>query len=690
MRIKELAKHSALQLYIERHLGVNNRSEKVAHDRPKNAVLDRPGNIVHDKSRNVVNDRSEKVAHDRPKNAVLDRPGNIVHDKSRNVVNDRSEKVAHDRPKNAVLDRPGNIVLDKSRNVVNDRSQKVAHDRPKNAVLDGPGNVVHDKLRNVNDRPLNIASNRLGNVNVVSENVSKEQLFVWPWIGVVGNIATEFKNGKRIGESGANLRDEFTRKGFHPTKVHPLWNRYGHSGFAIVEFTKDWEGFTNAVNFERSFEAEHCGKRDYYISRNRGNKLYGWVARDDDYFSKTIIGDYLQKNGDLQSVSGKQAEEERKTSLLVFNLDNTLKVKNETLEQVRSKYDDVNVFLNRVINEKEVMIESYNNEMKKMQQETRKDWEKIYVAHEKARLDLHVQSKILEDREKDLQRCQVQNENERKKLYLEKKNNEMAMMEQNKADERVLHLAEEHKKEKEKMHKKILELQKKLDAKQTLELDIQQLKGALQVMKHIGEGDYEEKKKKDAIKVELEDKEEELEVLEELLQTLVVKERKTNDELQDARKELMHWLGKTHSYRAIIGVKRMGELDGKPFVGAARRKFSDDEADVRAVELCSQYEAYLRDPSWFPFKVLTDKKGEKAKEILDEEDEKLRTLKEEYGDEVYRAVTTALLELNEYNPSGRYPLPEIWNSKEGRRASLKEGVSYLIRQWKVKVSKRKR
>jgi len=75
-------------------------------------------------------------------------------------------------------------------------------------------------------------------------------------------------------------------------------------------------------------------------------------------------------------------------------------------------------------------------------------------------------------------------------------------------------------------------------------------------------------------------------------------------------------------------------------------------------------------------------------EILDEEDEKLKTLKEEFGDEVYGTVATALMEMNEYNPSGRYPIPEIWNSKEGRKASLKEGVSYIIRQWKV--SKRKK
>lgn len=71
-----------------------------------------------------------------------------------------------------------------------------------------------------------------------------------------------------------------------------------------------------------------------------------------------------------------------------------------------------------------------------------------------------------------------------------------------------------------------------------MELQIEQLKGAAQVMEHMGR-DTETQKKMDSIVEELKEKEEELEDLEALTQTLVVKERKCNDELQDARKELI-------------------------------------------------------------------------------------------------------------------------------------------------------
>lgn len=67
---------------------------------------------------------------------------------------------------------------------------------------------------------------------------------------------------------------------------------------------------------------------------------------------------------------------------------------------------------------------------------------------------------------------------------------------------------------------------------------------------------------------------------------------------------------------------------------------------------------------------------------------KLKGLKTQWGENAYKAVADALLELNEYNPSGRYPVSELWNSKKGRRASLKEIMGYIIKQWRTHKRKK--
>ncbi|MCL7040088.1 hypothetical protein MKW94_006939, partial [Papaver nudicaule] len=56
------------------------------------------------------------------------------------------------------------------------------------------------------------------------------------------------------------------------------------------------------------------------------------------------------------------------------------------------------------------------------------------------------------------------------------------------------------------------------------------------------------------------------------------------------------------SVRALIGVKRMGELESKPFHEACKRKFGNgsDEGTM----MCSTWEEYLRDPDWHPYKII--------------------------------------------------------------------------------------
>ena len=66
------------------------------------------------------------------------------------------------------------------------------------------------------------------------------------------------------------------------------------------------------------------------------------------------------------------------------------------------------------------------------------------------------------------------------------------------------------------------------------------------------------------------------------------------------------------------------------------------------------------------------------KEIIDEEDDMLKNLKREYGEQVYNAVTVALNERNEYNLYGRNPEPELWNFNENRRATLKEVALHIV------------
>jgi len=73
-------------------------------------------------------------------------------------------------------------------------------------------------------------------------------------------------------------------------------------------------------------------------------------------------------------------------------------------------------------------------------------------------------------------------------------------------------------------------------------------------------------------------------------------------------------------------------------------------------------------------------------EIIRDDDEKLNGLKNDLGEGAYKAVVEALLEINEHNPSGRYLTSVLWNYKQGRRATLKEGVQFLLNYW----TKRKR
>ncbi|CAO2185635.1 unnamed protein product [Urochloa humidicola] len=171
---------------------------------------------------------------------------------------------------------------------------------------------------------------------------------------------------------------------------------------------------------------------------------------------------------------------------------------------------------------------------------------------------------------------------------------------------------------------------------------------------------------------ELEDKNEDLE---DLNGSLARKERQSNNELQQARKEM--GLEDKLNGRPAIGIKIMGELEEKPFQDACKRKYGNTDYQTKAAKLVESWQDELKKSSWHPF-VVVQVNGEQ-KEVLDDNDAKLKLLRLEYGDDVCNAVKTALMEINEYNPSERCAVPMYWNFRKGRKATMKE-VLYLSGQ----------
>uniref|UniRef100_A0ACD5VM68 Uncharacterized protein n=1 Tax=Avena sativa TaxID=4498 RepID=A0ACD5VM68_AVESA len=520
---------------------------------------------------------------------------------------------------------------------------------------------------------------------------NRYEKFVWPWMGVLVNVPTEWKDGRQVGESGNRLKEQLSR--FCPLKVIPLWNFRGHTGNAIVEFAKDWNGFRNALAFENYFEAEGYGRRDWKQKQSQRSKLFGWVARAEDHNFPGLIGDHLRKNGDLKTIDDLENERTRKNDKLEANLAEEIEFKNKHLQELECRYNETTASLEKVMGQREQLLQKYNEEIRKMQQLAHRHSQKIIDENQNLRSELDSKLSELNARSKQLDDLAAKSGYDRNNLDQEKQKNaiksshlKLATVEQQRVDEDVMKLVRVHKREKQAALNKILKLEQQLEAKQMLELEIQQLKGKLEVMKCMpGHEDSESKNKINELSDELQEKIDELDSMESLNQTLVIKESQSNIEMQEARKELENGLLDLPGGRAHIGFKRMGELDLQAISNACR-KLSKEDAEVTAAIICSKWEAEIKNPDWHPFRVVMV--DGKETEIIDADDAKLQGLKEEHGEEIYSLVTKALREINEYNAGARYPVGELWNFREERKASLKEAVQFVMRQWRMNRRKR--
>lgn len=515
-----------------------------------------------------------------------------------------------------------------------------------------------------------------------SSNSSSEELFVWPWVGILVNFPME--------EAGASLNAQVSE--FNPINIISSPDKDGESGRgeAVIYFNRDWRGFKDAMAFENHFKVKFLGKKEWTEKKGVNlTEVHGWIARDDDYNSSKPIARILRMHGELKTVADVIEQEAMESGMVVAALAKKMEVRNKYLQELECRFSETSMSLKNMMDSKAKILKEYNEEMHNVQRKARENARRILMENDKLKIELDTKKKEIEQRCKELCKYEAKNDGEKRNLDIEKEktdlentNLELATIVKEKADEDVKKLMEEHKREKEVALARILQLERELDQKQKLELEIAQLKGKLKVMEHL-EGEEDIDKKIGEIHQRLK---EDKEGLEELHNTLVMKEREANQELIEARKVLIEGLTKLLKGPTLIGIKRMGDLDLKPFEIACKKKFPAEEADIKASELCSSWDEEIRNPSWHPFKIIQH--DGQTEEVIDENDPKLKSLWIEFGDDVYNAAKKALFELNEYNPSGRYPVPELWNCKEERKATMKEVIHYIVKQFKASKSRK--
>ncbi|KAJ0794929.1 putative XS domain-containing protein [Helianthus annuus] len=498
---------------------------------------------------------------------------------------------------------------------------------------------LENELADEAEKPLKVA------VPITEEN----ELFCWPWTGILVNIVKE-SDGANDFENTEYWIKRFSK--YKPEEVELLWDAEKRTAKAFVTFNNSLIGFKNGMEFEKAFGAENP---------SGSSSIYAWLARANDIESQGPIGDYLRMNRDLKTVSEVEQEAAKTRKRPLIELATEIDMRNENLDELQSKCNQKTMSLRRW----KYCSSSERRKLQVLEQERVNalldERERAHAEVDKLRKEHELPSKEVSKKVARTEREKQRLCEEKRKIEMGKSSLNMASIEQKKGDEDLFRLIEEQRKEE--ALKIVLELERQLDAKQKLEMEIVELKGKVKVIKLMAdEDDTAVQGQIYKLNDELEAKVEEMGDLEDMNQTLVVKERESNDELQEARKELIKvfkGMKGMFSGHTNIGVKRMGEIDSKPFLDACKVKYGSEEAQIKASELCSMWQEELKNPAWHPVKVVAIDGAHK--EVINENDKKLKTLKAEWGSGIFDAVVVAFMELNEYNPSGRYEVNEHWN-----------------------------
>ncbi|KAH9548187.1 hypothetical protein CY35_11G075900 [Sphagnum magellanicum] len=562
----------------------------------------------------------------------------------------------------------------------------------------------------------------------VPPRVAKEEKRLCPWMGIVVNIdnrETREEDGFRVAAGAADIKEKFHE--FNPERVDVFHDYGGHQGTALVTFKKDIYGLIDAEAFEKSFAAVGRGRKEWETHNDvqRGLHLYGWQATEQDLRGRLgLLTEHLRKFSDLKTVADVVEDKDRINDQLVQNLVAAVGRRNDRLEACHERF----VVLQNIVSEVDNLRVKAEEEKRKMEEKHKQDLEEL---HQKAAMDteqhrnrmlqhqviLANKMRALEERCAEMERTEtlMKQKNEAEIQQFEKAKEEAKKQLEEVSKQAELHAAmrynqgllqmkmiEKHEVQNKELEMQVQQQKTKLAVSQNRELEFQRVSEMLEIERGKIDGgggqdeanniESHEKTIKD-LELKLADLQASYDLSDSMVSDLTRKERASNDEIEEARKVAVMVL-KDYGAKDKLANKMMGEIDKEPWEPACRLRYRLHEEgwDIKMATQISKWEALLKDHSFRPLKMVEVTPNELKYEIK-RDDAKLQALQEELGEKVCKTVMDALLELEEYNASGRYPVAVPWDFKKNQKMVMKDLILYLkdlLDGRKGKAAKRRR
>lgn len=195
-------------------------------------------------------------------------------------------------------------------------------------------------------------------INPAPPHRKDEEKYVWPWKGILVNLPVKYQGDEYMGKTADEIKEIISQ--FNPFEVCPLWDSKGHTGRCIVDFGADWDGFHNAMSFDKHFQSRGVGRLKWQDREHKSKEVHGWIAMEVDFNRSGLVADHLRQHGVLKSVDDVVRDEFNKSGSRVTHLAVQIEAMNQDIYEMEYKCNLSALSLAQAMEDTEMLTQTYN------------------------------------------------------------------------------------------------------------------------------------------------------------------------------------------------------------------------------------------------------------------------------------------------------------------------------------------